>query len=435
MSILISAPIRTGKTLFTIKMIFEYLNKGRQVYTNIVGINIDGVISVSSSIDDPFDWRDLPNGCVLVWDEAHEHPAFSEQDLLKNYKIDETPYDELLQKLNSVPGATASYIKANTDKMEKVKKQALDKKKEEIRDIGRSLLLHGHFGIEIIFITQRVTKLNADVFGSVTTHFVMRRKFGMDAAVIWEFGEAMTSWSRSTAATALNKTLWRYPKHLYKFYVSSENHQVRKSFPLKYMAFGLVPLFIFGLAIKNSMDTGFFGFWGKKEQQHVAQNQSESKSDTGEKVVCNDANLHLPECQALLKRNQPEQTAQTSSDPNSVQIKNVVYYNPNDPYATVTSPIQELSNVDFPRVSGCIKYAGKYHAIDQQGNLMPQVNQQVCKRWLEDGERPFDYFKRQQQQYQQQQPVQVQQQPQQDVRQFDAEYIAKMQEARRQGLI
>ena len=88
MSILISAPIRTGKTLYTMKLIFEYLNKGRQVYTNIVGIKVDGVISVASSINDPFDWRNLPNGSVLVWDEAHEHPAFSEQDLLKTFKID-----------------------------------------------------------------------------------------------------------------------------------------------------------------------------------------------------------------------------------------------------------------------------------------------------------------------------------------------------------
>ena len=38
------------------------------------------------------------------------------------------------------------------------------------------------------------------------------------------------------------------------------------------------------------------------------------------------------------------------------------------------------------------------------------------------------------QQYQQQQPTQLQQ-PQQDVNQFDVEYIAKIQEAKRQGLI
>ena len=68
MSILISAPIRTGKTLLAIEKIFEELNRGRDVYTNIVGIKIPGVISVSSSIGDPFDWHDLDNGSVLVWE-------------------------------------------------------------------------------------------------------------------------------------------------------------------------------------------------------------------------------------------------------------------------------------------------------------------------------------------------------------------------------
>ncbi|USA44940.1 zonular occludens toxin domain-containing protein [Acinetobacter sp. C26M] len=432
MSLLISAPIRTGKTLKAMELCYEYLNKSRQVYTNIIGIKIPGVISVSSDIGEPYDWRNLPNGSVLIWDEAHEHPAFSEQDLLKNYKIDETPFDHLLSVLNREPNITPAKIKENTATVEKRKKEALERKKEEIRDIGRALLMHGHHGIEIIFITQRPSKLNPDVLASVTTHFVMRRKFGMDAAIIWEFGEAMTSWSRSTAATALNKTLWRYPKHLYKFYVSSENHQVRKSFPLKYAAFGLVPLAIFGLATKNSMDTGFFGFWGKKEQQHVAQTQG-TQPDTGDKVICNQANAYLPQCKDLLDRVKPQTLEQ--GDGIKTQITNVVYYNPNDPYATVTSPVQQLNNVDFPRVSGCIKYAGKYHAIDQQGNLMPQVNQQVCKRWLEDGERPFDYFRKEQQQYQQQQPVRVQQKPQQDVKQFDAEYIARIQEAKQQGLI
>lgn len=94
MSILISAPIRTGKTLYVIKCIFDELNKGRQVFTNIVGIKIDGVISVTSDIGDPFDWRNLPNGSVLVWDEAHEHPAFAERDLLKDYKLDDTKYNQ-----------------------------------------------------------------------------------------------------------------------------------------------------------------------------------------------------------------------------------------------------------------------------------------------------------------------------------------------------
>ncbi len=401
MSILISAPIRTGKTLYVIKCIFDELNKGRQVYTNIVGIKIDGVISVSSSIDDPFDWRDLPNGSVLVWDEAHEHPSFSEKDLLKDYKIDESVFDERIQAVEARTDISTVMKKQFIENINRDRKHALVKKKEQIRDIGQALLMHGHFGIEIYFITQRVTKLNTDVLASVTTHFVMRRKFGMDAALIWEFGEAMTTWSKSTAEIALNKRLWRYPKYLYKFYTSSENHQVRKSMPANLLGFVAIALLIFGVGFLKAKETGFFGLMKNDEpvtQQQASQQTNANEKvfndpevrETEEKLICTYDNAHLEECQTLLKQRQ-ERLNQ--------EVKEVIYYNVNDPYATlVPSMIQiDASSSDFPRLKGCIKYNGKYHGIDQQGNRMPKVSQETCKRWLEDGERPFDYFQKGQQ--------------------------------------
>lgn len=393
MSMLITAPIRTGKTLLAIKLCFDFLNKGRQVYTNIVGIKIDGVISVSSSIDDPFDWRQLPNGCALIWDEAHEHPAFSDQDLLKNFKINEKPYDDLLDKLNEAPNLTTAQIRSNIDKIEKAKKLALEKRKEEIRDIGRSLLLHGHFGIEIVFITQRVTKLNTDVLASVTSHFVMRRKFGMDAAIIWEFGEAMTTWSKSTAEIALNKKLWRYPKHLYKFYVSSENHQVRKSFPFKYYVYACIPLLFFAYGLLNVKDTGFFGLFKDDKiatssiptpnPATVSPVAPVPASDSNIQIVCTYQNINTEECQNLVRI----QNMKLNED-----IQKVTYYNVNDPYASLSPNMIKMEANDFPRLSGCIKYAGKYYGIDQQGNRMPNVQQEACRRWIEDSQRPFDYF-------------------------------------------
>ncbi|WP_151838138.1 MULTISPECIES: zonular occludens toxin domain-containing protein [unclassified Acinetobacter] len=396
MSLLISAPIRTGKTLKAMELCYEYLNKGRQVYTNIIGIKIPGVLSVSSGIGDPFDWRDLPNGSVLIWDEAHEHPAFSEKDLLKNFKIDETRFDEWLEHLNSDPNLSTTKIRENIAKVEKAKKEALETRKQQIRDIGEALLMHGHFGVEIIFITQRPAKLNADVLASVTSHFVMRRKFGMDAAIIWEFGEAMTTWSRSTASYALNKTLWRYPKHLYKFYTSSESHQVRKSFPLKYVAIGLIPLLLFYKGFDNARETGFFGLFGKKKEvsqqvqsvqsvppvQQQTIEQAAVQHDSKDKIICTYQNIHLPECQALQQRAQADLNHQIQG----------TYYNANDPYLTVTPTIVKLDASDFPRLSGCIKYGGHYYGIDQQGNKMPNVKEEACRRWIEESKRPFDYF-------------------------------------------
>jgi len=46
---------------------------------------------------------------------------------------------------------------------------------------------------------------------------------------------------------------------------------------------------------------------------------------------------------------------------------------------------------DYPRLTGCARdLQGRYRGIDQQGNIMPQISQSDCKRWL-NGERLFDY--------------------------------------------
>ena len=161
MSILISAPIRTGKTLYVIKCIFDELNKGRQVYTNIVGIKIDGVISVSSSIDKPFDWRDLPNGSVLVWDEAHEHPSFSEKDLLKNYELqNKWQFDEIIEKVKLDQILKKKKKKSRIETVEKAYKKALesiDSNPSNVFSIVRSFESHSLLNEAVIAYEKAMT--------------------------------------------------------------------------------------------------------------------------------------------------------------------------------------------------------------------------------------------------------------------------------------
>lgn len=399
MSILISAPIRTGKTLYVIKCIFDELNKGRQVYTNIVGINIDGVISVSSSVGDPYDWRNLPNGSVLVWDEAHEHPAFSEQDLLKNYELQNRfQFDDIIEKINSEPNLTVSERKSRIETVEKAYKKALDVKKEEIRDIGRALLMHGHYGIEIYFITQRVTKLNTDVLASVTTHFVMRRKFGMDAALIWEFGEAMTTWSKSTAQIALNKKLWKYPKYLFKFYKSSENHQVRKSFPMELVGYSCLIVALLGFGSYKILGTSFFGLFGNKTEQVASNNPPSQQPIQNTQQLTQDQideqnakNMGVTLAQYKDLQNPEKRNQQIEQQQSQYNATYKISYNPADPYnSKVTGEYQATS---LPKFAGCIKYNGKYTAYTEQGTKISDINPSACKRLIDDGDRPYNYFR------------------------------------------
>ena len=262
---LISAPPRTGKTLKAIEIIFKHLNEGRVVYTNIVGIKIPGVITFTSEMQNPHDWRDLPNDSVVIYDEAHEHPAFADRNLIQ-------------------------------DKQKMV----------QVRDIGISLTLHGHFGFDIYMITQNPRLLCAEVLASVGTHYIMRRKFGYDMATIFEYAEAKTTFSKHTAADALNRIFWRYPKHLYKFYISSEVHNVKKTFPVKYLAFALLPLFLFGYGYNNAKETGFMGLFKKEEKTEVI-HIKDGKQDNG-KTDQNAVNPLFPQDYKDIKKQDDETT-------------------------------------------------------------------------------------------------------------------------------
>jgi len=380
---LISAPPRTGKTLKVIEFIFERLNEGRVVYTNIIGIKIPGVISIQSLPGKIFDWRDLPNDSVVVFDEAHEHPAFNEKNTIKNK-------DEMA----------------------------------EVRDIGTSLLLHGHFGFDIYLITQRPSLLHGDVLSAVSVHYVMRRKFGLDRAIIWEFGEAITTWSKSAAQSALIRTNWKYPKHLYNFYVSSEKHNVKKTFPLKYMAFALIPIALFANGARQAYENGFMGL-GKKDQSPEMVSTSENSSVSNpqkpdyqqndlagqlaleQKIsVCVDQFKWTPDqCRQSLDPKLDQQQKQQLQASTRNDMQTVVFdYDPNNPYEVNYKP--NLQPTDFPRFKNAIVWNGKCTPYSQQGTVMNGISSKDCFR-LANGDRPFDYFAQPQQQLQaQQQPMQ-----------------------------
>ena len=162
---LISATPGSGKTLKAVEIIYELLNKGYVVYANILGLKVPGVIDISSQED----WRDLDNfrrqkpgmektPIAVFYDEAHEHAAFAEKDLLKNYQIDRTDFDFEIDYINIDDSLSITQKKQKIDEVNKRYKTLLDKKKEEIREIGYALSMHRHFGFDIYLITQSPKK-------------------------------------------------------------------------------------------------------------------------------------------------------------------------------------------------------------------------------------------------------------------------------------
>src|SRR5690606_15663597 len=288
------------------------------------------------------------------------------------------------------------------------------KRKAEILDIGDSLTLHGHFGFDIYLITQNPKLLREQVRAACSVHYVMRRLWGLDVAMIYEFAEVQTYFANATRKQALSVKRFRYPKNLYKYYVSSNVHNIQKRVPLLYMAFFAIPIAIFALGFSKASETGFFGLFPKdevvqekpieqpeyvmldaKQGQTPEQVLAQYKENFNPDIECRKAmNLDMPECISWFE----QLTKQQSSVLPDGQVFQAVVYDPDKPYDFEYKP--QIQPQDFPRMSGVMTLAnGRLMAIDQQGNYMSNVSQEDCRKWLS-GYRPFNYAKAPQQQNQ-----------------------------------
>lgn len=409
----ISAPPRTGKSLYTMEILEKAVidNPDRLIYTNIIGCKLPGVLPAVSRPDNPFDWRTLPNGALYVHDEAHEHPAFCKNDLLKDKDlISRAPYDEfillindyeqlstdkktnlltVLKVINQYPELPLSLKVKEKESLVRLVKDAFDKnnlkRKEEILDIGRALTMHGHFGIDIYFITQRPTLLNEHVRASISEHIILRRLFKMNFAIIYNYAELQENFGMMTRKNAITTRFWRYPKHLYKYYVSAESHP-KSNFPKLWYAVALLPIFLMAGGYKYTMD-----FFGPKETTATvpvvqnelpkqpllnADNQQNDLNDLCRSAV----NLDKPECKKYIQ----EITNK------GLSIAPVNVYDPAKPY-DVEYTVQDFEPKDFPRFKNAIVYNGKCTAYSQQGTIMHNVSSKDCYR-LANGDRPFDYY-------------------------------------------
>lgn len=400
MSIIISGALGAAKTLYCMSEIDRISKKhpDKWIYTNIVGCCYPGVIIIQSTANKPFDWRDLPNGAVLIYDEAHEHPAFSKDDLLKTYDVDDSDCIKNIAKINASDTLKVKEKEELVRQEREKQKWKLIRAKDDILDIGRSLTMHRQFGIEIYFITQKPFKLNESVKASVVEHLVIRRLFKLKAATIYTFAELQEQFGFSTMKNALSWRFWLHPKQLYKFYISAEVHDNSKKIPFSLIFWMLLPLLVIASAFKDSYNSPLFSQfleqWGFKSkapveqvvQQPTSVNTAEQIKD--ESIDCNlTSNLHLEQCQVIQK--QKNQELQST-------VRQAISYNPNDPYNDLSASFNYQASTQ-PVFSGCVKFNGKYQAYTQQGTKL-NVSEADCKKLIENGDRPFNYFAQPQQQ-------------------------------------
>lgn len=413
----ISAPPGTGKSLKCVQIIEESLRRSpnRLIFTNIIGLNMPGVLPIVSSANKPFDWRDLPDGSLVVYDEAHEHPAFAKTDLLKNYQLPRfinDLYDNEVAKVldySNLPKPLKEtllrkhghvYTELPIDlkvkeaeqiilKIRQLQKLRLDQAKEDILDIGRALTMHRHWGFDIILVTQKPDLLNAFVKAACSEHLILRRLFKMELAVIYSFTEIQDHFGNATRKNAITWSIWFFPKHLYKYYISAEQHTAKASFPwwIKLGCTAFAGLLC--LSIYKTTD-GSFGIFktGNAESAQQSPVPSTASASPVQQLqdlsnICRQAvNVDTPECKKWFD--------DLSKNGGSLGSVSTFKYDGSKPYDVEYSN-SDLEPKDFPRFKNAIVYNKKCTAYSQQGTIMHDVSSSDCFR-LANGDRPFDYF-------------------------------------------
>lgn len=330
---------------------FYFFQPVRTIYTNIKALKIDHVRDLV------VDWRECPDGSVIVIDEVQ---------LVPPYNANKTKDDPVVQELT----------------------------------------IHRHRGFDFYFITQAASYLHPTIKELISCHLHITRPYWRTPKV-YQYGSLRAY--PNTLVNKLNcesKFTFKPKDHIFKLYKSTSIDTSKKRFPVGLFGFGAfvvlaLSVFLYGL----SGGAGFMGhFFGSDED--VSKNNtgssagpapSSSSASSHQEVVdlsleCRKgANVEKPECvqwfNDLSKKS-------SSVDPQKITVS----YNPDKPYDFAYVP--DVQPTDFPRMSGVIRLSsGQLMAVDQQGNYMPQISAKDCQRWL-DGYRPFDYFAQSQQQQQ-----------------------------------
>lgn len=176
-----------GKTLFAMVEIEKQLKSGREVFTNIDGCSLPGI----QEIPDDNDWRNLPDGSAVFYDEAHQ-----------------------IFRGTGRPGLSSDPIINEMDE-------------------------HRHRGFDLYFITQFPTKLHHEIRSMVDQHFHLLRPIGAPMATVYEWPEA-TNVSDREARSLADTSSFSYPKRLYPYYKSAVEHTSKIKIPAKIKMLGVV---------------------------------------------------------------------------------------------------------------------------------------------------------------------------------------------------
>lgn len=357
MLILITAKPGSFKSAKAATMAIKYLKEGRPVYTNIDQFDYEG----AKPLPENNDWRDTPDGSVVIYDEAQQF------DFLQYKGREKLSSDERVKALE----------------------------------------VHRHTGHDIILVTQSPSFLHNHVLSLVGSHYHLHRAYGRAFAdvFLWRYAITMPD-STGAKNKAESHEKFKPDSKIFEKYKSTTLDTHKLKIPPIYFKLGgflfavlaLICFMVFGSdnpylsasKIKENADIAS----GKKQAEQPLVGSQAASASISSPVAASDlsvecrkgVNIEKPECIKWFDDLSKNGSSVTSSG----QVVQTVSYNPNKPYDFEYQP--QVQPTDFPRMSGVVKLStGRLMAIDQQGNYMPQISSNDCQKWL-DGYRPFNYF-------------------------------------------
>lgn len=184
---LITAVPGSGKTLSAIAMIIEALEAGRPVFTNISGLVVDKFPNNHLLSDAPDDWRDTPEGSLVIYDEAqqqHLYPSNAQRGPVT---------DERLKAMET----------------------------------------HRHSGHDLVFITQAPSFVHHHIRKLVGRHVHLYRARGVQGASRYEWSHTCDNPNDRKEQQRADFTVWKFPREHFPYYTSAVVHTHKFKMPFK----------------------------------------------------------------------------------------------------------------------------------------------------------------------------------------------------------
>jgi len=197
---LITAVPGSGKTLYCIGLILKAVEEGRPVYANISGLKIPQCHPA------PDDWRDTPEGSLVVYDEAqqpHLYPSTAHRGEVKDERL-------------------------------------------------RQMEVHRHTGHDLVFVSQSPSFLHHHIRKLAGEHIHLYRAFGAKIVTKYTWQHTVDSPNDRGEQGRADSVPWKFPKEHFQYYQSATIHTHKFKVPKKLAALLLLIVAVAGLVIWNA---------------------------------------------------------------------------------------------------------------------------------------------------------------------------------------